>query len=424
MTLGPKTAAIVTRMACLAAACLMLLLSTDAFADVAVPLSTPSSIAFDQHREPLWLASQLIPALIAALFLFTGLGARLRTLCARIVRGNWFWTLTLFACAYVVLAALITAPFDYYRQVLDLRVWGQSHQSPIQWLVGETVAMAVKLVIAGLFIWIPYALIARSPRRWWLYSALALLPVAFLVLVAMPIWVSPLTTNYKPLVDKSLAARIDALAARCGVFNIPVFVGGNEDTVVGLGPTNRIVLDRDIFKTENPDQIEFTVGHELKHYIEKDNWKALAIIFGLMLSGFFLTDRLGRYLIARRSQRFGLDTLTDPASLPLIILLLSLFWLAVSPAFNLFARHIETEADRFGLELTHENQPMGEIFANYVKRDGELSDWSSFFLAFRATHPSNADRIRFSNTYRPWAKGEPLQYEGTCKPAGAAHEIH
>ena len=54
-----------------------------------------------------------------------------------------------------------------------------------------------------------------------------------------------------------LAAKIELLAARCGVAHIPVFVGGNEDTVVGLGPTNRIILDKDIFRNETPDQITF-----------------------------------------------------------------------------------------------------------------------------------------------------------------------
>jgi STE24 endopeptidase len=102
--------------------------------------------------------------------------------------------------------------------------------------------------VTGLFVWIPYALIAKSPRRWWFYSAGALIPVVFLILVAIPVWISPLTTNYRPLPDTSLAAKIESLAARCGVTHIPVFVGGDDDAVVGLGPTNRIILDKDIFK--------------------------------------------------------------------------------------------------------------------------------------------------------------------------------
>jgi len=59
---------------------------------------------------------------------------------------------------------------------------------------------------------------------------------------------------------------------------------------------------------------------------------------------------------------------------------------------------------------------MGQIFANAITRDGELADWSPFFLVFRATHPSNAERIRFANTYHPWDQGQPLSYGNVCKP--------
>ena len=99
------------------------------------------------------------------------------------------------------------------------------------WLKGEGVHLAVRLVVASLLIWLPYRLIARSPRRWWLYCALALIPVAFLALVALPVWVDPLTTTYKPLDDRPLETRIEALAARCGIANIPVFVGGGSTRV-------------------------------------------------------------------------------------------------------------------------------------------------------------------------------------------------
>jgi STE24 endopeptidase len=165
----------------------------------------------------------------------------------------------------------------------------------------------------------------------------------------------------------------------------------------------------------------FTAGHELKHYVEGDNWKALAIIVGLLLAGFFLVDRMGRVWIARRARWFGFDDLADPASFPLIIMLLSVLWLAASPALNLFTRHIEREADRFGLELTHENRAMGELFANEITQHGEVADWDLFFIVFRATHPSNAERIRFANEYRPWERGEPLAYGDDCRADGDLH---
>jgi STE24 endopeptidase len=395
---------------------LLLISSAHAGTPVAVPHTTQAASAFVQHREPLWMVAQLLPILIAFLVLVTGLGARLRSLCARLAGGNWFWTVTLFACIYLMLAALVIAPFDYYRDIVDLRTFGHSAPSPLQWFAGEAASLVAKLVVMGLFVWIPYALIAKSPRRWWFYSTLALIPVVFLVLVAIPVWVAPLTTHYQPLANTSLMVKIEALAARCGVSHIPVFVGGNEDTVVGLGPTNRIILDKDLFKNETPDQVMFTVGHELKHYVEMDNWRGLAIITCLLLAGFFLVDRIGRWWIARRVHHFGFDDLADPASFPLIVVILSVSWLAVSPLFNLYARHIEHEADRFGLELTHENRAMAEIFANEIARHDEPAEWDTFFLIVRANHPSRAERIRFANDYHPWEGGKPLVYRDVCKP--------
>jgi STE24 endopeptidase len=140
--------------------------------------------------------------------------------------------------------------------------------------------------------------------------------------------------------DGPLKTRIETMVARCGVTNIPVLVGSNSTGVDGLGPTNRIYLQTNLASVESPDQIEFTIGHELKHYVMGDNWKALAIIAAFMLAGFCLTDRLGRAAIRRFSPRWGFSELSDPASLPLIVFLLTFFWLAISPFFNMFSRHI------------------------------------------------------------------------------------
>jgi len=399
------------------AACLPSLLSGAVLAaPVVIPQTAAATLAFDRHSEPLWFIGQLMPSLTALLVLSVGAGFRLRSMCGRIAGGRRFWTVTLFACSYLVLAALITLPFDYYKDVIDLRAWNRLGQTPGQWLAGEAAGLAIKLIIAALSIWIPYALIAKHPRSWWLLTASALVPVAFLAIVVTPVWVTPLTTHIVPLNDQTLLTKIETLEARCGVPHIPVFVGGGEDTVVGLGPTNRIVLSQEIFKNETPDQIEFTVGHEMKHYIEGDNWKALAIVTVLLFSGLFLVDRIGRFAIARYAARLGFDDLADPASFPLVILILCLFWMTVAPLFNLYARHIEHEADRFALELTHQNQAMGEMFASFSNRWEQEVEWDGFQAIFYANHPSNGERIRFANTYHPWEDGAPLVYGAVCRP--------
>ena len=303
-----------------------------AAAFVPVPPAPASAAALMTAQNWLWAESQLLALAIPAFILFTGLGAGIRTLCARWTGGRRYWTLVLFLILYLIINAAIVAPFDYYSDYIA--IGSQTDQTVNQWALNEGVQLLVKIVIASLFVWIPYALIARSPRRWWLYAAVALVPVAFLVLVVLPVWVAPLTTAYRPLQDKSLQAEIETLAARCGVQDIPVFIGGNDDTVVGLGPTKQIILDQDIFKNEAPAQVRFTVGHELKHYVEGDNYKALAIVALLLLAGFWLTNRLGTAAIARFHRRFGFSELSDPALLPLIVLILTAFWLCVLPEFN------------------------------------------------------------------------------------------
>jgi STE24 endopeptidase len=386
-----------------------ILASTIAHADVPVevPRATVAMLIQQRDANVRWVAFQLIALAIPLFFLFTGLGARLRRMCESISGRRWFWTVTLFACAYLVMAELIALPFDYYAGYIQPHVAGWSHQTLPNLLKGDGAQLVVSLVLVSLLIWLPYRFIAKSPRRWWLYCTLALVPVAFLAMVAWPVWVDPLTTTYKPLDDRALEARIETLAARCGIAHIPVLVGGNSTRVTGLGPTNRIVLQSNLASVETPDQIVFTIGHELKHYVMGDNWKALAIIAACLLAGFWLTDRLGRAAIRRFSRRWGFSELSDPASFPLIVFLLTFF--------NVFARHIEFEADRFGLELTHQNHEAATVFVRDVQSGYVAPEWDTFFLISQATHPSVAQRIEFANSYRPWEQGIPLVYGNVCK---------
>jgi Zn-dependent protease with chaperone function len=345
-------------------------------------------------REFLWASSQLVSLVLPAVLLFTGWGARISGVISRRFGGNSWATLSLFAAVYLVLLFVIEAPI-----VIAL---------------GKPLAQAgvqtfVQIVVAALVLWIPYRLMRL--RLWWLWSALALVPVAFAILVALPVFVDPLTAHYDPLTNRALGAQIAQLAARCGVHDIPVFIGGDDDTVAGLGPTKRIFLASDIAKAETHDQVIFTVGHELKHYVMGDSWKAFAIVAAVLLVGFWLVDLAGRWAIAR--WRFGFSEMAEPASLPLAAFIFTLFWLAILPLFNWEARRIEFDGDRFSLELTHQNAAAATLFQKWI-RAGEPADSDMFFKLFRQTHPSLSERIAFARSYRPWETGQPLVYESVC----------
>ncbi len=132
-----------------------------------------------------------------------------------------------------------------------------------------------------------------------------------------------------------------------------------------------------------------------------------------LLAVFWLTQVVGNAAIDRWQDRFLFSSLSDSASLLLIVFFLFAFLTLLTPLDMLWSRHIEHEADRFGLELTHENRAAALCLPGLSRptwnrpiRDGSL--------ATRWNHPPAAERIAFANDYHPWLEGKPPRYGSEC----------
>jgi Zn-dependent protease with chaperone function len=102
--------------------------------------------------------------------------------------------------------------------------------------------------------------------------------------------------------------------------------------------------------------------------------------------------------------------LWDVASLPLLLLVMNAASLVMTPAVYAFTRHVEHEADRFGLEITQSNHSAGTAFVK-LQEDALGNPWPGpIFKLWREDHPPLGERIEFSNSYHPWRDGEPLRY--------------
>jgi len=115
-------------------------------------------------------------------------------------------------------------------------------------------------------------------------------------------------------------------------------------------------------------------------------------------------------LIRHFRSRWGFDGLADVASLPLIGLLVNVFSLAVVPVGLAFSRHIEHEADRFGLEITQDNRAAAMSFVRLQDENLSVPRPGLLYYLWRCSHPSLGERVDFCNAYRPWETGEPLMY--------------
>ena len=79
------------------------------------------------------------------------------------------------------------------------------------------------MVVGFALTWVPYLLLARSPRRWWLYTAILSVPFLFATMLVEPIWIDPLFNKFGPMKDKALERSILALAERAGIEGSRVF---------------------------------------------------------------------------------------------------------------------------------------------------------------------------------------------------------
>ena len=381
----------------------------------------------------LWIVTQAWALAVPALLLFAGLSARMRDWASRAGGGRWPLTLGVYLVLFLLFTLAVNLPLSYFAGYVRPHAYGLSNQSLGRWLESVLKSLAVPnpqfpsfqipgLPLGYLLFLLIFVLIRKSPKRWWLYTGLALLPLLVIGALVKPVWIDPLFNEYGPLKDKALESKILDLAQRAGIEGSRVFeVNMSRDTksmdakVVGFLGTERIVVWDTTIAGMEPRELLTVVGHELGHYVLGHVRNTLLVLSSLLLTALGLVHWAAGPLIRKYKKWFGFDRLDDIASLPLILLLMNLSLLLLLPAYNAFLRHQEHEADRFAVELTRDNHAAAEAFLKLtqgvlgVPRHGWLS------AAWRDTHPSLGDRLDFFNEYQPWQTGQPLKYDRFIK---------
>jgi STE24 endopeptidase len=389
---------------------------------VVVPEPSPLALQYYRSGNMLWAIGTTLGLIIPALLLFSGVSARMRNLARRIGR-RWLPSVLLYAVLFTISYALLTLPFAYYEGYVRQHAYGLSTQSLDRWLSDWLKGLAVSSVGLALVLWIPYLLLRRSPRYWWLYAGLATAPIAAFILVVSPIWVDPLFNDFGRMQDRTLEGRILALAERAGIPGSRVYqVDKSVDTrtvnayVTGIGSSKRIVLWDTMLSKLNPDEILFVMAHEMGHFVLHHT---LAVIVGatlLVTGSLYLVHRVANTVITRFGSRFGFDRLSDLASFPLLLLLGTVVSLITAPAVLAFSRYQEHEADRFALELTRNNHAAATTFVRLQQENLSMPRPGPIFKFWRGSHPSLGERVDFANGYRPWDAGEPLRYGRLFRP--------
>jgi STE24 endopeptidase len=390
--------------------------AVDENAPVPVPPATEKAMEYYRSGNVLWVFDLVWSMGILVVILATGFSARLRDWSQRIGR-RWFFTLVVYYVLFTLITTAIDLPRAYYEEFVRQHAYGLSNQTLAKYWADSLKSLAVGVIVGALVLWIPYLLLRRSPRRWWLYTGLAVIPFIVVTILVEPIWIAPLFNRFEPMRDKALEARILSMADRAGIEGSRVFeVNKSVDTntlnayVTGVFHTKRIVLWDTIIRRMTPSELMFVMGHEMGHYVLWHTWYLIAFSSLLMLASLYAAYRTAGFILDRWGVRFGFTTLADIASLPLLLLLVSAFSLIATPLSLAFSRHIEHEADRFGLEITQASHSAGTAFVKLQEDALGNPRPGLLYKLWREGHPPLGERIDFVNEYHPWRDGTPLVY--------------
>ncbi len=384
---------------------------------VAVPEPSPKAVSF-YHSTMLLIAVVILWNLVILVgFLFTGFSARLRSWAERVGR-RWYFSYAIYCTAFSLICFLLLLPLAFYGGFIRPHHYDLSNQSFARWLSCSVQTAAIVLIIGLAVGWIPFFVIKKSPRRWWFYLGLLAPIYLCFTLWIKPVLIAPLYNKFTPLQNKELEAKILAEAARVGIQGSRVYqVNTSVDSkvenayVTGLMGTKRIVLYDTLLQDMNQDELAFVMGHEMGHYVLWHLAKGIAFESILILVSLYVAYLLAGPVIGFFKNLWGFAAPSDFAAMPLGVLAFWLFCFVGLPIDMAFRRHAEHEADRFALELTHENHAGATTFVKLMQAGLGVPRPGAAFEIWFGTHPCIADRIEFCNTYHPWETGQPSQYE-------------
>jgi STE24 endopeptidase len=387
------------------------------------PEKRAKAVAYSRARYALHFAGFFWSVIVLIVIVALRLGPRFRERAESVSRRR-FWQAAVFVPLLFVTQGILELPTAAYGHHLE-RLYEQSVQGWGSWLGDQVKGLLVGLIVAIPLVGLLYAILRRSPRRWWLWFWLATLPILIFLIFVSPVLIDPLFFQFEPLAPghPELASAIERVTVRAGehippermfAMNASTKYNSINAYVTGLGASKRVVVwDTTIARATIPQTL-FVFGHEMGHYVLAHIPKGIAFGWAMLFLLFALAAAVpGRLL--RPPGRWGIRGLDDWASLPVLLLFVTVAVELATPGVSAFIRNQEHQADVFGLEAIHglvPDSPRAAAEAFQILGETNLSDPdpSPFIRFWLYTHPPIAERQRFAAEYDPWGRGEAPRY--------------
>jgi Zn-dependent protease with chaperone function len=355
---------------------------------------------YSQLKNVLFFLSIPYDWLIYLAVLVLGVSRALQTCVTRATK-QFVFQVALYVFWLSLIVTVLTLPLDFVSYRIS-QVYGISTQLFSNWMKDQITDFFVNYVLMFIIVTVLYWLIHRFKKRWWFYAWVLSVPFTIFFTFIQPVVIDPLYNDFYPLKDKALEAKILALAKEAHIPAEHVFeVNMSKKTnalnayVTGIGTHSRIVLWDTTLKRLQEDEVLFIMAHEMGHYVMKHIYWGVAGYIVLALFGLFALNKLMRWAIWRWGEHLHVSSMKELASLPLLLLIVSLLNFSVSPFVHTVSRYEEHAADKYALELTGNAEAGISSFQKLAKTG--LSQVNPPYLVklFRYDHPTMLERITY-----------------------------
>ena len=322
----------------------------------------------------------------------------------KVVKWRWLQP-ALYSLPFTLVGALLTLPWAIYTDFIREHQYGMSNQNLGQWAIDQSKMLGIGLLFGAIMFVVIYAVIRRSPTRWWLWATLAMGALITLSILIAPIFIEPLMNKYTPMTDGPVRTEILRIAHAQKIPTNDVYVvDASKQTkrisanVAGLGPTIRIALNDNLLNRSNLHGIKAVMGHEMGHYKLNHVQKLLFYLTLMSLALFVILYLAVPKLLTRYGARWGVREVADPASAPWLFMLLAVLAVPGHIVFNSVIRHHESEADAFGLEAAREPDGFAMTamqLSEYRKIEPSAVEEFLFF-----DHPSGRTRVKMAMDWK------------------------
>jgi STE24 endopeptidase len=371
--------------------------ATDAYLAQIPAQATARSDAYVEGGYWLILWDFLYGSAIALLLLQLRWSAAMRNLAEKLTRfrplqTGFYWV------EYLVATSVLGFPLAAYEGYFREHQYGLATQTFGPWVYDQFKSLLVTIVLGGVLVIVLFGVVRRLQRTWWIWGAV--LTEAFLIVLVLitPVYLVPIFNTTKPLDDPKVTEPILSMARANGIPAREVYeVDASKQTtrvsanVSGFAGTMRITLNDNLLRRGSPAEIQAVTGHEMGHYVLNHIYKDLEFFLILSVVGFgFLRWSLD-WCLARWGAKWDVRGIGDPAVLPLVVLLGSIFLFVLTPISNTQTRTDEHEADMYGINASRQPDGFAQAaihLGEYRKmKPGPVEEWIFF------DHPSGYHRV-------------------------------